>query len=324
MDLKLPLVGLDILTVDLRDKFNEVEALSGWKFDDTLRGDDVGPADRGGGGFVGLRRARPGRRRPDRGTRPRSSTPILTRDSAVIAAARPSAYCPLSGPAWGEGNILARRLRQRHARGSRRQRHHRRRPLRLRPHRRPRRPGSIRASETGTTDLMEHAALSGNFGAGHAPGMTLQQAVFAGIVDPGNLVIVRELLTDADRPTRHGRRLDAVAPVLRGPAQRPSEYLITDNGDGSVTVDHQGGVDGVDTLWNIELLRFCNAVDANGVCIAFVDAPATRVGVRRRPRPRCRPVPSRSAPLTVGTGPARRPSPSRTPAAARSTSPASR
>ena len=41
MDLDLPIPGLDILQAGVRDKFNEVEALSGWKFDDTLRGDDL-------------------------------------------------------------------------------------------------------------------------------------------------------------------------------------------------------------------------------------------------------------------------------------------
>ena len=44
-DLDLPLVGVDILTNDVRDRFNEVEALSGWDHDDVLRGDDVVPAD---------------------------------------------------------------------------------------------------------------------------------------------------------------------------------------------------------------------------------------------------------------------------------------
>ncbi len=49
------------------------------------------------------------------------------------------------------------------------------------------------ASEIGRTDLMEHQATSGNFGTG-TTGMTLQQAVFAGLVDPGNLVAVREIV----------------------------------------------------------------------------------------------------------------------------------
>ena len=52
-DLDLPLVGVDILTTDVRDRFNEVEALSGWDHDDVLRGDDVVPAGVGGAGFIG-------------------------------------------------------------------------------------------------------------------------------------------------------------------------------------------------------------------------------------------------------------------------------
>ena len=52
-DLALPIPPLDILQVGVRDKFNEVEALSGWKFDDKLRGDDIVPAAVGGAGFIG-------------------------------------------------------------------------------------------------------------------------------------------------------------------------------------------------------------------------------------------------------------------------------
>ena len=52
-DLNLPIPPLDILQVGVRDRYNEVEALSGWTFDDKLRGDDVVPAAVGGGGFIG-------------------------------------------------------------------------------------------------------------------------------------------------------------------------------------------------------------------------------------------------------------------------------
>ena len=46
---------------------------------------------------------------------------------------------------------------------------------------------------------MENKATSGNFGPGTA-GMTLQQAVFAGLVDPGNLVAVREIVSPTGSP----------------------------------------------------------------------------------------------------------------------------
>ena len=47
---------------------------------------------------------------------------------------------------------------------------------------------------------MTGVAKSGNFGAG-TTGMTLQQAVFAGLVDPGNIVAVREILTSTTTDT---------------------------------------------------------------------------------------------------------------------------
>ena len=53
MDLAIPLIPLDILQVGVRDKFNEVESLSGGDLNDTLRGDDIVPSTVGGGGFIG-------------------------------------------------------------------------------------------------------------------------------------------------------------------------------------------------------------------------------------------------------------------------------
>jgi hypothetical protein len=103
---------------------------------------------------------------------------------------------------------------------------------------------------------MIHQALTGNFGAG-TTGMTLQQAVFAGLVDPGNIFIVRELLSNPGPG-------DLDTALFSGAS---ADYTITANPNGSVTVAHTaalgggggGGVttdDGTDTLWNIELLAF--------------------------------------------------------------------
>jgi hypothetical protein len=104
------------------------------------------------------------------------------------------------------------------------------------------------ATETGSTDLMEHPAVTGTFGAGTA-GMTLSQAVFAGLVDPGNLVTVREVVDN--EPTTTGA-IDTA--VFSGPR---ANYTITRNADGSLTVADGGGAgpDGTDTLRNIENLR---------------------------------------------------------------------
>ena len=93
---------------------------------------------------------------------------------------------------------------------------------------------------------MEHPALTGNFGPGSLPGMTLQEAVFEGIVDPGNLVAVREIKTPSPNNSTD-------TAVFREPR---ANYTITHNANGSITVDNQGGTDGVDTLWNIEQLQF--------------------------------------------------------------------
>ncbi len=70
--------------------------------------------------------------------------------------------------------------------------------------------------------------------------------MFAGDVDPGDLRIVREILTP-------GANTDTDTAVFRNPL---NTYTITHNANGSITVDNQGGTDGVDTLWNIEQLQF--------------------------------------------------------------------
>jgi beta-lactam-binding protein with PASTA domain/Ca2+-binding RTX toxin-like protein len=79
----------------------------------------------------------------------------------------------------------------------------------------------------------------------------LSADVFAGLINPGNITIVREIvstfvsLADIDTAVYSGAR---------------AEYIVTQNGNGSVTVDHQGGIDGVDTLWRIERLQFTDQV----------------------------------------------------------------
>ena len=175
---------------------------------------------------------------------------------------------------------------------------------------------SVRANPDGTgaeiasTDLMEHPALSGSFFAGSTATTTLQQAVFAGKVDPGQLVPVREILGTSNEPMGTTPRVSTVGdcPFAAGsttttlpassvncdtalytgeivdPANIAASYSVTLNGDGSVTVADLASVaagppfpkgDGIaDTLWNIENLRFCTAIDANKNCSAFVNLPS--------------------------------------------------
>src|SRR6185295_6207622 len=80
------------------------------------------------------------------------------------------------------------------------------------------------AVEIGSTDLLEHKATSGTFGPG-TTNMTLQQAVFAGLVDPGHLVAVREIVTPTVPPADCGAaNLNCDTAVFSGP---PTDYEIS-------------------------------------------------------------------------------------------------
>ena len=77
----------------------------------------------------------------------------------------------------------------------------------------------------------------------------LQERVFAGEIRPGDLHIVREILTS---PT-----VDFDTAVFSGPL---ADYEVTPNANGTITVSHlpggAPGPDGTDTLRNIERLQF--------------------------------------------------------------------
>ena len=104
MDLADPLVA-DILTVGVRDKFNEVEALSGGNLNDILRGDDVVPSQVGGGGFIGCDVL--DQKGLDRINGLDALVPTLATPLADVVGISASLDCPiLSGPVWGDGNIL--------------------------------------------------------------------------------------------------------------------------------------------------------------------------------------------------------------------------
>ncbi|MDT7708998.1 MAG: hypothetical protein QOG20_4605 [Pseudonocardiales bacterium] len=243
LDLNLA-IPADILTADVRDKFNEVEALSGYGAADKIRGDDVVPATAGGGGFIGCDVLDQAGLDRIAGLDP--LIPPLTTPLADVIANSPQGRCPnLSGPVWGAGNVLlggdgADLFEGRGADdvidGDR--------YLNVRL--------SVRSGPTGpeigSTELMENLPKTGTFGPG-TTGMTLQQAVFAGLVDPGNIVAVREILAPA---TPAG--IDTA--VFSGPRADYDVTLIENNT--GVTVAHTRGAatDGVDTLRNVEKLQF--------------------------------------------------------------------
>ena len=211
--------GVPIQVVVNRDRWQEVEADSGSNFNDVLRGDDIAAAV-AVGGFSGCDALDPiGVARIAGLNRLVTSFPSTL--SSVIGASVMK-QCPSvgydgtplgleSGSVWAEGNILlgggGNDLIEGRGNDDIVDGDHALRvaiTVRTNP--------ADRTSEIGRTDLMEHKATSGNFGPG-TTGMTLQQAVFAGLVDPGNLVAVREIVEPhrfADGPHgvhRCGRRL---------------------------------------------------------------------------------------------------------------------
>ncbi|WP_458781291.1 peroxidase family protein [Arthrobacter sp. D3-16] len=248
-DLELPIEPLDILQVGVRDRFNEVEALSGGPFDDKLRGDDIIPKEMGGGGFIGcdvLDQAG-----VDRIAGLNQLITSLPTPLADVVNASASKECPvLTGPqVWGEGNILLggggndllegrggddiidgdRYLN-----------------VRLSVRTDPNNAATEIGSATGMNAQYQRTSD------GALTGPTLQQAVFAGSIDPGNIVIVREILASSE-----GTDTAAFSDF-------ESNYTITTTGgDGTMgspgsvtTVQHISGEDGTDTLRNIEQLVF--------------------------------------------------------------------
>jgi Ca2+-binding RTX toxin-like protein len=89
---------------------------------------------------------------------------------------------------------------------------------------------------------------------------SLRADVFAGRIDPGEITIVRTITTEGVSPA------DVDTAVFSGAL---AEYTITTQLDGSIVVDHNGGIDGIDTLRNVELLAF-----TDGTISALVDPPA--------------------------------------------------
>ncbi|MDH4078033.1 MAG: heme peroxidase, partial [Acidimicrobiia bacterium] len=221
-DLALPIVNAPPAN-ETRDRFNEVEALSGWQYDDILKGDNIVPSQIGGGGFIGCDAL--DQAGIDRIEGLWQIMPPLTVPTAGVVAASATNYCLLTGEfVWGEGNILLggagsdiiegrggddiidgdRYLNVRLS-------------VRTDP--------SDPSTELATAPLLEDVPTGPGW-TGNLAGKTLQQAVFAGLVDPGDIVAVREILNPGA-----GNDIDVAQFTFpRG------EYTITPNGDGSVTV----------------------------------------------------------------------------------------
>jgi Ca2+-binding RTX toxin-like protein len=272
--------GLPIQIIVNRDRWQETEADSGSSFNDTILGADgvlANPRLITGGGFTGCDAIDQAGVDRISGLAdllgPVANFPGTAAETASLSAA---GACPLTGKVWGEGDILL---------GG---------------------PGSDtitgragdevidgdkeltvaiavtdgQGNELGRTDLMEHAATSGSFGTG-TTGMTLQQAVFAGKVDPGNMVNVREIKSTVTAAPDCGAAspVNCDTSVYAGPQ---SQYTITTASNGATIVTDTtsapvaAGVaavgDGKDTVTNVEQLRFTDGV------VALVAPPTPTIG----------------------------------------------
>ncbi|WP_211879971.1 peroxidase family protein, partial [Pseudarthrobacter albicanus] len=273
MNINQQLNGVPLQVVVNRDRWQETEADSGSGFNDVIRGTNTVPSAVGGAGFSGcdvLDQAG-----LDRISGLAALLPPLTGDPAPVIAASAMKACPTNGPIWGDGNILlggpgSDTIEGRGADdiidGDRYLQ------VRISVRTNPADP----ATETGTTDLMENKATSGDFGPGTA-GMTLQQAVFAGLVDPGNLVSVREILS----PPAGTDTASVDTAVFSGPLSNYTIESVPATGTtlASVKVTQTGAnvaaqkvSDGIDTLRNIEMLQFSDQTVSVASAVAPVPA----------------------------------------------------
>lgn len=298
------LFGLPIQVVVNRDRWGEVEALSGDRFNDTMRGDSMeritGPA-----GFIGCDALDNAGVNRITGLRALVNTfPTLLAD---VVAASAVGVCPLVGSApnnaagtgvWAEGNIIlgggGSDLIEGRGNNDIIDGDHT-----LHVHISIRSGvdanGLATGPEIATTDLME-SVPTGPGWTGALAGKTLQAAVFARLINPGQLIAVREIVVQdgAAMGATPNTGVASDCPAIVAPATTinttgtqncdislyslpPANYTFALNADGSVTVAANGAVlfgkdDGIDTLWNIEALRFCTANDpVTRACTSFQD-----------------------------------------------------
>ena len=201
-------------------------------FDDIIRGMRT-PRTPSAGPASPAATSRPGGRGSHRGLM-RSCRPHRARQRLSRTG-----FCPVTGPVFGAGDVIGATARLHH--GSRRGRHHRRRPRadhtdqRARSHHRHRdrqhRPDGALGTLRHVPGSPEHDAPAGRVRRRRGSGRPQDRS------------------RDPDPWREHGHRHGRVPQSAQ---HLPSPF----NANGSITVDNQGGTDGVDTLWNIEQLQF--------------------------------------------------------------------
>jgi Ca2+-binding RTX toxin-like protein len=269
------LAGVANQVVVNRDRWQETEADSGYNLNDTIKGTDgalATPALVGGAGFIGcdaLDQAGidriPGLNQ--------LVTPALlaaqTTTAASVAAISAPGQCPLEGNVWGDGDILIGGLgsdRLEGRTGNEILDGDRYLTVRI----------SIRdaaGAELGTATLMEAPITASPTGTplpANLAGKTLQQAVFDGTVDPGNLVAVKEIVTPTTTQANAaaGGNVDtAVFNDTLGAAT-----ISAPDADGVTVVT---SADGVDRVSNVERLEFSDRTVTRTASGSFVGGTIT-------------------------------------------------
>jgi hypothetical protein len=264
------ILGLAQPVVVNRDRWQETEAVSGSKLNDVIKGDDLVPSTLGGAGFTGCDVIDAAGQARIAGLN--AILPPLTGALQPVIDNSAAGECPLSGPIWGEGNILlggggSDTITGRGADdiidGDR--------ELTVRISVRSA-PGS--ATEIGSTDLMEKQYQT-NPTTGALTGPTLMAAVAAGTIDPDQLVVTRAISNTPD-PTKtdtavfFGTRADYT--ITFAPNTPGRRTVVTQTGP--LAVD-QTVSDGTDTLRNIEKLQFSDQTVTVGVPNAPSNVNAT-------------------------------------------------
>ena len=241
-DLTLNLLGVPLPAAVLRDRYSEVEGVSGSHRNDVLRGDNVVPRLVEGEGFSG--------------------TNWLDAEGVAriqgLADLLPAGATE-NGKTWGEGNIilggggsdvLEGRFGNDILDGDKILR------VRLSVRTNPSDP----ATEIGSTDSMEKPYRSGS-------SRTLQAAVFAGEVNPANIVIERKIVdggagSDIDAALFSDLEQNYTVTTVPSGATLGapgSVTTVTHLGDNPDALPALGDGDGVDTLRNIEKLLFADS-----------------------------------------------------------------
>ncbi|GAA2175481.1 hypothetical protein GCM10009784_18010 [Arthrobacter parietis] len=241
-DLTRNLLGVPLPVDVLRDRYAEVEGLSGAAKNDVLRGDDVVPRLVEGEGTSG------------KNWLDAEGVARITGLSELLPAGVTD-----NGGIWGEGNIilggagsdvLEGRSGNDILDGDKELR------VRMSVRTDPADP----TTEIGSTDSIEKPYLADS-------SRTLQAAVFAGVVDPGDIVIVREIVNagkagDADAAVFSDLEQNytvTTVPTGAVPGAPGSVTTVTHLGDDPDALPPLGDGDGVDTLRNIEKLLFADS-----------------------------------------------------------------